>query len=98
MTTKPSWNQPICEYDWEKRHPDRTPVRVRDRKSEKCAYCGRETTSGIYVRDDPHNVKFPAMKSVAKHEPGEAHHYEMRCTVCGWLGQLRVSVEPQVAE
>ena len=59
-----SWNQPCCEYDWEKRHPNRQPVRVTDSKVEKCAWCGRKTVSGIYVREDPHNVKFPAMTLV----------------------------------
>lgn len=54
-----SWNQPICEACWEKRSPGRVPVRVPAADVETCGYCGRETRSGVYVRDNPGEVPFP---------------------------------------
>ena len=54
-----NWNQPICNACWTRRHPERMPVRVRERTVETCAYCGRETDSGIYVRDNPDRVPYP---------------------------------------
>ncbi len=51
------WNHSICEECWNKRHPDREPVRIReeyrDEKPIPCCYCSRPHQSGIYVRDDP---------------------------------------------
>jgi hypothetical protein len=60
-----SWTQPICDTDWTLSHPDRFPVRVKDPEQEQCAYCGNTTDSGIYVRDDPTKVKYPAKKKYA---------------------------------
>lgn len=54
-----SWNQPICEQDWLLRYPHRVPVRIKDAEEETCAYCGKVTDSGIYVREDPNEVRFP---------------------------------------
>ena len=31
------------------------------------------------------------------HEPGEFHHYTVKCTVCGHLGAVQLSIEPQRA-
>jgi hypothetical protein len=56
-----NWNQPICFRCWDQRHPEgRVPVRATPPQQEKCAYCGTPTISGIYVRDDPATVKYPA--------------------------------------
>lgn len=32
-----------------------------------------------------------------KHQPGEAHQYDLTCRVCGQNGTVSVSVEPQYA-
>ena len=54
-----NWNQPICDHCWTAREPNRVPVRVVYRQQHSCAFCGRTTQSGIYVRADPHSVPFP---------------------------------------
>ena len=64
-----SWTQPICERDWIAQHAswadgevvsiDR-PHRLVDPEIERCAYCGEPTIFGVYVRDDPARVKYPA--------------------------------------
>lgn len=58
-----SWTQPICEKDWNKRFPF-NPAQLMsiEREVEICAYCGEHTAEGIYIRDDPANVKFPKEK------------------------------------
>lgn len=57
-----SWTQPICSADWYKRYPDREPHRIKPEYAEEetCCYCGEKTTSGIYVREDPSKVPYPA--------------------------------------
>jgi hypothetical protein len=59
-----NWNQPICEHCWYSRHPDREPSRVTAPAAviKTCAYCGRGTHAGIYVRDDPRQVPFPSQQ------------------------------------
>lgn len=53
-----SWTHPICEVCWEERNPNRQPVKVKDAETEICGFCGEHTNSGIYVRENPDNVKF----------------------------------------
>jgi hypothetical protein len=56
-----NWNQPCCDFCYLLQRPDaRTPIRLRSAPKEKCAWCGDMTTSGIYVRAHPSEVKFPA--------------------------------------
>ena len=63
-----SWTQPICETCWKRPPihdtggPEIEPARLLSPEKEKCAFCGDETESGIYVRRDPLTVNFPAMK------------------------------------
>jgi hypothetical protein len=59
-----SWNQPICDACWEKRHPDRVPTRMAEAHTERevCSDCGRRTESGIYRRADPYTVNHPAVE------------------------------------
>jgi hypothetical protein len=59
---KYSWSQPVCDDDWFKREPTRTPVRIVTRPTERCAFCGQITHSGIYVRIDPSTVPFPRVE------------------------------------
>lgn len=59
-----NWNQPQCERCWIGRHtgPDgiRAPVRTTNTQVETCAYCGLITIMGVYVRDNPAAVPYPA--------------------------------------
>jgi hypothetical protein len=56
-----SWTQPMCRECWDKHAllkfdwagmPEEGPP-------ETCAWCGLDTRSGIYVRQDPAGVPFP---------------------------------------
>jgi len=53
------WRQPCCEGCW-KRKADSAPQRVTEHRRERCAWCGKQTCSGIYVRADPTTVLYPA--------------------------------------
>lgn len=57
-----NWNQPCCDACWVRMRGERVPVRLVDayRVEEQCAWCGAMTLSGIYVREHPDNVSFPA--------------------------------------
>lgn len=69
-----SWNQPCCEACWvslEGEHDEynnlralRVPVIVMPEKDgaflDACAWCGQPTFIGIYRREDPHKVPYPA--------------------------------------
>ena len=62
--TRLSWTQPICDTCWWNRNPERVPIRIADGKThrERCAFCGEQTMSGIYVRHDPATVPYPATR------------------------------------
>ena len=60
--TRLSWTQPICNECWYEQEPDRYPTRLKSPAKERCAFCGADTRSGIYVRRDPNTVPFPAEK------------------------------------
>jgi hypothetical protein len=45
-------NVAICDVCWKKENGDRQPHRLVNPEKETCASCGRETTSGIYVRKE----------------------------------------------
>lgn len=51
------WNHSICDRCWEKKEPNREPVRVVDAERELCCYCGFSHKSGIYVRADPNTLR-----------------------------------------
>jgi hypothetical protein len=56
-----SWTQPVCNHCWTERRPDQpNPHRMKIPQLERCCYCGQETTSGIYTRDDPNTVPYPS--------------------------------------
>jgi len=55
------WNHAACDRCWLFRcallkEYARMPVRVLGKAIETCCYCGEETQSGIFVRDDPKEV------------------------------------------
>lgn len=45
------WTHAICDHCYSIRY-DVTPVRVKP-ETETCCFCGKDTRSGIYVRQDP---------------------------------------------
>jgi hypothetical protein len=56
-----SWTQPCCDPCWVEMNPDgRRAVRIKGAEEEQCAWCGGTTDSGIYVREDPKAVPYPA--------------------------------------
>lgn len=70
-----SWTHPICTEDWvqlnhkvddEGQMLIRQPTKVVDPDNpfdpKMCAFCGRLTSAGIYMREDPAKVLFPAVK------------------------------------
>lgn len=63
-------NVPICNDCWERRcdrngEPGRVPVCVAKPDREQCGYCGLDTKSGIYVRDNTSGVPFPPKNNYA---------------------------------
>lgn len=68
---KLSWDQPICEACWigqeavfDENRLTSIPAPFtlpRDQRAlEACAWCGQPTIVGIYKREDPANVPYPA--------------------------------------
>lgn len=49
----------FCHPCWDKREPDRPAVHTHDGEREICCMCGRTTWSGIYVRVNTEEVKYP---------------------------------------
>lgn len=47
------WNHYVCEECFKRLRPDREPVRVMDKETAPCCFCGNEHSSGIYYRSDP---------------------------------------------
>jgi hypothetical protein len=62
-----NWDQPQCEQCWIERNSsvDGTTMSVRrphvllETQIEICAWCGKTTIMGVYVRADPASVPFP---------------------------------------
>ena len=50
------WNHPICDDCWAALEDGRRPYRLTEPEIERCCWCGSETTSGIYRREDPAEV------------------------------------------
>jgi hypothetical protein len=51
--------QPVCDDCWDTEHPDRPSPRKGQGHLEQCCQCGAATRSGIYVRLETGQVKFP---------------------------------------
>ncbi len=48
------WCHVICETCWNKKNPNREPVRYfHNPTRELCCFCGQSTASDIVVREDP---------------------------------------------
>lgn len=50
------WNHAICCRCWEETRGARVPFRVEEAPEVRCCYCRDVTTSGIWVRGDPHEM------------------------------------------
>jgi hypothetical protein len=57
-----SWTQPCCNGCYAVHEPGRKPTRLDRAETEKCAICGTETESGIYIRIDPKSVSYPSIE------------------------------------
>lgn len=51
------WTHPICDDCWDDRNPERLASRVQQGDIEHCCFCGRHTTSGIYIREEPDAIE-----------------------------------------
>lgn len=51
------WTHNICIVRWNKKNPDREPVRLRlsslPSRIKVCCFCGQPNSNGIFVREDP---------------------------------------------
>lgn len=50
-----SWTHPICDACWTLRNKGYEPGRLKPEHREEleCCFCGKNTKSGIYIREDP---------------------------------------------
>jgi hypothetical protein len=54
-----NWTHAICDDCWDERYPDRNKSPRRGMGDlEMCCWCGKDTNSGIYIREDPNVVNF----------------------------------------
>lgn len=51
------WTHAVCQHCWETRFGGDPHRVVVDTARETCCFCGIETRSGIYVREDPSNLR-----------------------------------------
>lgn len=57
------WTQAICDPCFVDRYGhSRVVSRTTEPEREQCCDCGVPTTSGIYIRDDPAQVRYPRPK------------------------------------
>lgn len=57
-----SWTQPQCAGCWDRAHPDRIPVQVRDAGPEVCVTCGGPAAAGLYIRINPATAPHPTLR------------------------------------
>ena len=58
-------DESVCDGCWEARNGDRVPYRLVERDTEVCCYCGRNNRSGIYVRVERAEVRYPSHRDEA---------------------------------
>ncbi len=51
-----SWMHVICVDCWQDRNGNRQAVTINPPEKKDCCFCGRPTTSGIYIRENPKNL------------------------------------------
>jgi len=58
-----SFTQPLCDRCWIEAHGiTSVPVRMQRPEGEVCCNCGKGTRSGIYIRIDPQEARFPTLR------------------------------------
>lgn len=66
------WTHSICPDCWDERYPNHVPFRITVvHPKEHCCFCGKDSTAGIYVREDIANAPFCEYKE-ADHVHAEA--------------------------
>ena len=65
------WTHVICEKCWKDTGHDFEPTRFIPPETEICCYCGVETNSGIYIRNNPDNVAFCNHDGLEQKKGGE---------------------------
>ena len=78
-----AWTHAICVECWNARHPDRKTTGRGVGAPLACCFCARETSDGIYVREDPANIHCGGLGAVhenrtrvrveRKHASGDPH-------------------------
>lgn len=53
-----SWTHAVCIDCWNIRKPGQEPVRIHNDDTQVCCDCGKDTTDGVYIREDPKKVMF----------------------------------------
>lgn len=61
-----AWRHSICIGCWENKNGPQPPFELNSKETETCCYCGRSHSSGIFVRDDPKEVKCQGKHGGAK--------------------------------
>lgn len=65
------WDMDSDEAEvWQHLVSCRQPVMSLEAGLERCAFCGRPTVVGIYVRHDPNDVPYPAKRDVEDVDTG----------------------------
>lgn len=57
-----NWTQPVCDACYIMVLPGPKPHRLVDAQDETCCYCGKVTSSGIYMRVNPAHVPHPTLE------------------------------------
>lgn len=50
------WRHSICVECWNEKNPDRQAHRLVEAEENKCCFCGKQHSSGIFVRADPNET------------------------------------------
>jgi hypothetical protein len=56
-----SWTQPQCMNCWKLHNGERPPMQLKSPTAESCVTCGDTTHSGIYIRIDPKEARYPSI-------------------------------------
>lgn len=59
--TEYSFTQPICDNCWMVKEGSRVPTRLIGSSAELCVMCANNTNSGIYIRIDLSEARYPSL-------------------------------------
>jgi hypothetical protein len=51
------WNHSMCVICWYEKNPEREPHVITDADEDTCCFCGLKSKAGIYVREDPKDLR-----------------------------------------